>query len=1283
MECQADGSCSSAEEEPEASSVTTCGLYLAESSIPGAGWGVYTGTAREKGDDLDISDVVIPVINLERQSALQWQVHHRDLAPSLLTEYFWAARDTGTYFEGAHDSVESLFPGLGMLPNCHAGLVNMEQMGCRDHHGEESQDNNSSSSRSNSRSPPTAGARSRFQDCRFQTTKALPAGHELFDQYGDDWFEQRTHIFGDAIPLTRDFAKAKWLVSLWQNRDKVDAATGVWSSNGSNNNEMTTTNATLAADLWTLIAENPLLPPRTAAALPHMTPPLQGPVNVAYEHLGRDKVIRSAAWLEEHGVCLDHIVVRPRTARGDRGAFARRPLPQGSVVAPAPLVHLSRHHVEYLYVQAAEDNDNQQTLLWEGHQLLLNYCYGHPDSSLLLLPDSPMVNLIRHYNHSDNEQPNVAIRWSATHPNPPEWMQLTPDQLINNATYNKRSRLYMEFYALSDIAAGDELFLDYGHDWQRAWDRHVTEWESVSLHHADDYVAAWDYERQCDEQLEQAEEGGDDDPTLWDRAVACFANPPSWIQTRCFAGESENKEDEWNDWRAPFGTQLYQGKPYYGGSDATLPCRVVQAEVAAADDDSFATTNFRVHLYTTDPVRDEHFIQLQGVPRSAILVVDRPYTSNQNLRRAFRHEIGLPDEMVPPAWRDLRPIQSEDEHEDDSQQQQCGLFMAESAIPNAGLGMFTANAIPKGARIGSGGMVVQAEDVDVNLKLRHWAAQDFGQAASRDRWLLHMYYWDPAVSIGAFEAEDVQSIIPGLGMLANSHTGLVNLGIKAPQRGSNLQRGRDPGAGASTTFYDVHFDAEEAIEAGAELFVAYGDTWFAEREELGDIPLSTDFAFADRALHKVRNLFSSEEVIVDALQMLLASITSARPRLLNAIPKTYVDFQWALRDGTAALTVPDRVRSVEWLEQNGRCLDNIEPGTSTIRQAGRGAFATRRIKKGDVIAPMPVVHLRRRHMEIYDSDDYNNKEADVWRVGTQLLLNYCYSHPESSLLLFPYAPTVEYVNHNATGFNADLRWSDLPNHHADWLQRTPDDLDSEDHAGLIMEMVATRDIAAGEEVFLNYGSDWESSWNDYVDNWKPTPEKKRPVSSVELNRRLEWLRTESQELPGDGEPYPIPNADDVFTVCFVADLSEATEKSRDDTDGTTHRWTGSEDLFASDAYAYPCTVLERMGSQSGAVDVQNAYDRADSIEPVHLKYRVQLDLDDDEEMVMVDGVPRKAIQFFDRPYMSENTMRDAFRHEIQLPDHMVTEAWRDLQRLEEIQRRKKNRAPIASKRNRR
>ena len=32
------------------------------------------------------------------------------------------------------------------------------------------------------------------------------------------------------------------------------------------------------------------------------------------------------------------------------------------------------------------------------------------------------------------------------------------------------------------------------------------------------------------------------------------------------------------------------------------------------------------------------------------------------------------------------------------------------------------------------------------------------------------------------------------------------------------------------------------------------------------------------------------------------------------------------------------IRPVEWLRKNGKCLDNLRPGISTIEGAGRGAF---------------------------------------------------------------------------------------------------------------------------------------------------------------------------------------------------------------------------------------------------------------------------------------------------------------------------------------------------------
>ena len=69
-----------------------------------------------------------------------------------------------------------------------------------------------------------------------------------------------------------------------------------------------------------------------------------------------------------------------------------------------------------------------------------------------------------------------------------------------------------------------------------------------------------------------------------------------------------------------------------------------------------------------------------------------------------------------------------------------------------------------------------------------------------------------------------------------------------------------------------------------------------------------------------------------------------------------------------------------------------------------------------------------------------------------------------------------------------------------------------------------------------------------------------------------------------------------------------------------------------------------------------AFDRQDSVTPVEVTYNVVL-LDPEVKII---EVPRKAIQFFDEQYKSDNFWRNSFRHEIHLPSHMVPTAWRDL-----------------------
>jgi len=41
------------------------------------------------------------------------------------------------------------------------------------------------------------------------------------------------------------------------------------------------------------------------------------------------------------------------------------------------------------------------------------------------------------------------------------------------------------------------------------------------------------------------------------------------------------------------------------------------------------------------------------VPREAIAYYDKPYTSDMHLPTAFRHPIGIPEDMLPEAWKNV------------------------------------------------------------------------------------------------------------------------------------------------------------------------------------------------------------------------------------------------------------------------------------------------------------------------------------------------------------------------------------------------------------------------------------------------------------------------------------------------------------------------------------------------------------------------------------------------------------------------------------------------------
>ena len=1260
-----------------------CGLYLAKSAIPMAGWGMYTGYDIADDSVIPPVDVVIPVYDIEihRERLHHYQrlentmgyanmgdyihsyrgkkLHRHNSHPKrnntsrvphitklpkwLMHQYYWDCGMTHNYYDAEH--IDSVVPGLGMLANSHPGMVLAENVGP-------------------ARPLPIGGrghpGSTPYQDQSFVALQDIVAGHELFVEYGDDWFAER---FDETFGLSRDYRRGNTLAGKWQT-SLVDRFSGVPKG------------TEILQDLSTLMLDM-IQPfnPRLHAVLSRLE--LVPKPDVDFTRLEFQKnptayasvpdSLRSLEWLQEEGLCLDHLAVGNSTvAPGERGAFASRLIPKGTVVAPAPVVHMSRDHLTMLLT----DNYDSDILLWKGYQLLLNYVYGHVESSLLFFPYANAVNLINHYGGKDkesNRRPNVKLQWSSKMPHP-EWLESwTPEQIVE---VSEKAGMVMEIVALEDIREGGEILLNYGNSWQEAFDEHSAttppppdlpevDWEAHTLLTVND----------------EEQYPGFVETVCWidedQKPFVLFEN----------AGHDESRlPQKWLAWEKTSTQYL---------SDS-MSCSLVGKKV---DGNSY-------NVLLQDNVRNakgeevEIEIKITGVPRSAITIVPLMYTNPELRRDAFRHEIQLPEEMVPEHWRDLREDDVVEAHK------QCNLYMAESAIPNAGLGLYRGYATPMDPEANNEldafcrDMIIQVEDFDINQELRN-RFQGKETDLEMDNWMLTQYSWVGSSSKGGnLEAEEIQSYSPGCGMLANSHPLLYNSHMLPPVRKPVATV--EASLGATTHYHNALFVEQylkkgpqkvRTLQNGMEIFAKYGDDYFIARESvMGKVPLKKDYVVADKLLQNFLKLKTShdEKVLGFVWKLLwktiegqpLADGTSSKDapeellkevmgdvdpsdieRVGAALPKNMGEAARVMEQGgCAASLLPDRVRSPEWLEQHGSCADNLRVGESTEDLAGRGAFATREISKRQVVAPLPMLHLHRDHLDIYNSEDINDPEEPVFLEGKQLLLNYCYGHPDSSLLLFPYSPTVNYINHAPSSrANAKLQWSSNFNKN-DWLQMSPNELlRKHKQAGLAMEIVATRDIVPGEEVFLDYGSEYEQAWENHTSNWKLDDEWDYEPPD---NQWLEWVPTR-EEI--NSRKLNVQHArPDKFLGCHVVLPEEFGKQGEDLPD---FQWTMVDGMFRTTQHVFPCEITERVigfADEAGYQDI-----RKESVSPTPEVYTAIVTVDSGDESTPPQqfisyDMPRRAIEVFDEEYAAPQFYRQAFRHEIGIPDYLFPKAWRDL-----------------------
>jgi hypothetical protein len=392
---------------------------------------------------------------------------------------------------------------------------------------------------------------------------------------------------------------------------------------------------------------------------------------------------------------------------------------------------------------------------------------------------------------------------------------------------------------------------------------------------------------------------------------------------------------------------------------------------------------------------------------------------------------------------------------------------------------------------------------------------------------------------------------------------------------------------------------------------------------------------------------TNKEVWKDILKTFLwESPFQDTSRILFSLPKTLDETEKAITKGLKKHRIQQSTRSLEWLKSNGICGDNIREGLSEIPQAGRGAFATRNLAKDSIVAPLPLIHIPfRRRLTMYEPDLKTGQVTDKSRkLGQQLLLNYCFGHRESTMLLCPYGLLTSFVNHGKVP-NVALRWSDSKQSAdspiLEWFNKTVKDFTKQKFAVLIMELVALRDIAKDEEILLDYGDEWQQAWDTHVLNWKaPSEGGKSFMTAYELNRIISQsnatiqLKTVFQQIKS---PYP-PNVELYFDLAFR-------ERSN---------WL---DYWKKGKLA-EYKLLE--GDELVKCDILRAVRARDKRYFYDIVYTYWNEDEEKEQNIKLTRVPSEAFIFKDKPYTADFLQKHVFRHDIRIPDAIFPESWKNI-----------------------
>ena len=465
--------------------------------------------------------------------------------------------------------------------------------------------------------------------------------------------------------------------------------------------------------------------------------------------------------------------------------------------------------------------------------------------------------------------------------------------------------------------------------------------------------------------------------------------------------------------------------------------------------------------------------------------------------------------------------------------------------------------------------------------------------------------------------------------------------------------------------FQTHF-LQRNLTAGSELFLSYGYCNKDEAEKYPawtqHVPGTQDFSLAaSRTAHIWDSLngdLSDEEKVKRILSDAKNDTDNSLVR--NLIPETSSQLmqvieglnRWDKQELIMRIArfVGTTPRSPAWIRENGLCVENLIPGKSQITDAGRGAFAQFALSKDEIIVPVPLLQIMNRDVLIM-----TDESQEV--VGTQLLLNYCFGHSKSSLLLCPLTNAI-LINHCSSrkpnpackrGPNAKVQWASAWDAtYPRWTELTLEELAMKGSRGLSMEIVALRDIEAGEEVFIDYGEDWEKAWEKHVASWAPPYRSEGYMTAVEANANPDRALRDfvSHDLRN------VTRHPNLYTRCSFNNSFLGTSASEEISDW----WKELSDEELLQTYAADGSIYSRAYENHKDDSHWTCYVIAPDGDNT---YTVRIVYNWANAPIFLTEYPLDSIHFFHKRYASDQHLEQAFRSHIGIPDDMMPRQWKN------------------------